>query len=94
MEKNRKGKIVVIPAEPSKSFEEEVEEGRRTWDKRIEDFSQLGHEIYKTRHGEEMTAQEKLIGLKAIENYLDVQLDEVRRKMKILEDEMKTEDKD
>ncbi len=41
-----------------------------------------------------MTAQEKLIGLKAIESYLDVQLDEVRRKIKILEDEMKTEDKD
>lgn len=39
MEENRKGKIVVIPAEPSKSFEEEVEEGRRAWDKRIEDFS-------------------------------------------------------
>lgn len=34
-----------------------------------------------------MAAQEKLIGLKAIESYLDVQLDEVRRKIKILEDE-------
>ena len=60
----------MIPAKPNKSFEEELEEGRRSWGKRIDDFAQLGREIYKTRHGEEVSAQEKLIGLKAIASYL------------------------
>ena len=36
MKEKKKGNVVVIPADPGKSFEEEVEEGRREWDKRID----------------------------------------------------------
>ena len=93
MEEKKKGRVIVIPAAHEKSFEEEIEEGRREWDKRIEEFSQLGHEFYKTRHGEELAAQEKLIGLKAIENYLEVQLEEIRNEINALETELKTSDK-
>ena len=86
MGNNKEPEIIELPADLEK-VKEQQERWNRENEERIENFAQLGHRFYKEIHQEEVEQEERLSNLRAIEHYLEEQLENVRAEIRDMESE-------
>lgn len=86
MGNNKEPEIIELPADLEK-VKEQQERWNRENEERIENFAQLGHRFYKEIYQEEVEQEERLSNLRAIEHYLEEQLENVRAEIRDMESE-------
>lgn len=84
--KNKEPEIIELPADPEK-VKEQQERWNRENEERIENFAQIGHKFYKETHKDELEREELLSNLRAIECFLEKQLENVRAEIRDMESE-------